>query len=269
MAYVSKINGYDIKDSEARGDVSTLQESMTTAQSDIEILQNDLSDTKADLGDVTQLETTDKTDLVSAINEVKGEADDNASSIAQNTDNFAPAFSEVTSYAVGNYVTYNNILYRCTTAHSAGVWVAGHFTQVTVGGTLGDIVPNDASASNKLITESKLSYSTSETKTGATWINGNPIYRKVVTHTISTPLTGIIDIPHGIQNIDTPIRIVCGKAYANNINSGIIIPAQYNTTTFIHISGFNVSSVQLFAGSENWTQLSNILLCLEYTKTTD
>lgn len=56
-----------------------------------------------------------------------------AAHIAQNTANFAPAFSEVTSYAVGDYVTYNNVLYRCTTAHTAGVWVAGHFTAVTVG----------------------------------------------------------------------------------------------------------------------------------------
>jgi len=55
------------------------------------------------------------------------------SRIEQNTANFAPAFSEVTSYAVGDYVTYNNILYRCTTAHTAGTWVSGHFTQVTVG----------------------------------------------------------------------------------------------------------------------------------------
>lgn len=59
--------------------------------------------------------------------------------IAQNTANFAPAFSDVTSYAVGDYVTYNNILYRCTTAHTAGVWVAGHFTQVTVGSELSAI----------------------------------------------------------------------------------------------------------------------------------
>lgn len=76
--------------------------------------------------------------------------------IAQNTANFAPAFSEVTSYAVGDYVTYNNILYRCTTAHTAGTWVAGHFTQVTVGGTLGAIVPSDASASNKLVAKDNL-----------------------------------------------------------------------------------------------------------------
>jgi hypothetical protein len=53
----------------------------------------------------------------------------------------APAFSDTVSYAVGDYVTYNNILYRCTTAHTAGVWVAGHFTQVTVGGQLSHIMP--------------------------------------------------------------------------------------------------------------------------------
>lgn len=73
--------------------------------------------------------------------------------IAQNTANFASAFSEVTSYAVGDYVTYNNILYRCTTAHTAGVWVAGHFTQVTVGGDIASIdskIPSTASSTEKL-----------------------------------------------------------------------------------------------------------------------
>lgn len=52
--------------------------------------------------------------------------------------NFAPAFNTVTNYAVGDYVTYNNMLYRCITAHTAGIWVAGHFTQVTVGRELKD-----------------------------------------------------------------------------------------------------------------------------------
>lgn len=73
--------------------------------------------------------------------------------IAQNTANFAPAFNETTSYAVGDYVTYNNVLYRCTTAHTAGVWVAGHFTQVTVGGDIASInskIPSTASSTEKL-----------------------------------------------------------------------------------------------------------------------
>lgn len=73
--------------------------------------------------------------------------------IAQNTANFAPAFSDSVSYAVGAYVTYNNVLYRCTTAHTAGVWVAGHFTQVTVGDTLSALASSSASAIRQYIFE--------------------------------------------------------------------------------------------------------------------
>ena len=190
MANVAKINGYDVKDAVARGDIADIQQDLSTAQGDITTLQGDVSDTKADLGDITALDTTvktsavnainevngkaednadnigtlanltttAKTDLVSAINEVNGKAEDNADNIGTlanltttaktdlvsaineldshadtNTANFAPAFSDVISYAVGDYVTYNGTLYKCITAHTAGVWVAGHFTQVTVG----------------------------------------------------------------------------------------------------------------------------------------
>ena len=41
--------------------------------------------------------------------------------------NFA-AFATTTDYAVGEFVTYNSKLYKCTTAHAAGVWNADHFT---------------------------------------------------------------------------------------------------------------------------------------------
>ena len=40
----------------------------------------------------------------------------------------APTFNTSTSYTVGDMVTYNSILYTCTTAHSAGAWNASHFT---------------------------------------------------------------------------------------------------------------------------------------------
>ena len=40
----------------------------------------------------------------------------------------APIFSASTAYAVGTFVTYQNALYECTTAHSAGAWNASHFT---------------------------------------------------------------------------------------------------------------------------------------------
>ena len=48
----------------------------------------------------------------------------------------APLFSSSSAYAIGDYVTYNGKLYRCTTAHSAGAWNSSDFTEVTAGGEL-------------------------------------------------------------------------------------------------------------------------------------
>jgi hypothetical protein len=44
----------------------------------------------------------------------------------------APYFSTSTTYAVGALLTYQNRLYECTTAHSAGAWNASHFTAISV-----------------------------------------------------------------------------------------------------------------------------------------
>lgn len=41
------------------------------------------------------------------------------------------AFSRSTAYAVGDYCTYNHILWRCVAAHAAGNWNAAHFTEVS------------------------------------------------------------------------------------------------------------------------------------------
>ena len=113
------------------------------------------------------------------------------------------------------------------------------------------------------------SYSTQEVKTGGKWIDGKPIYRKVVTHTLSDALTGLVVIQHNIQNIETPIRIAFGRAKVPGGRDSITIPAQYDSTTFIQLGAFSDTYVQLFAGSTNWTAMKEITLCLEYTKTTD
>lgn len=60
--------------------------------------------------------------------------------IAQNTLNFASAFSESTAYSVGQYVTYAGKVYKCTTAHSAGAWNASHFGVTTVSNELDSVV---------------------------------------------------------------------------------------------------------------------------------
>lgn len=50
---------------------------------------------------------------------------------AKSRANFAPEFSASTSYAVDDIVTHEGVLYKCTTAHSAGAWNNAHFTQTT------------------------------------------------------------------------------------------------------------------------------------------
>ena len=111
-------------------------------------------------------------------------------------------------------------------------------------------------------------YSTEEKIVG-TWIDGKPIYRKVISSTLSDPLTGLVEIAHNIQNIETPIRIVFGKAKVPGSSNNITLPSQYDSTTFIQLGAFSDTYVQLFAGSTNWTSLKEITLCLEYTKKTD
>lgn len=51
----------------------------------------------------------------------------------------APVFSTSTAYTVGQFVIYQNKLYRCTTAHSAGDWNGSHFTLAN----LNDITANN------------------------------------------------------------------------------------------------------------------------------
>lgn len=41
-------------------------------------------------------------------------------------------------------------------------------------------------------------YSTSATLTGGTWINGKPIYRKIVTESLTSTKSASFDIPHGL-----------------------------------------------------------------------
>lgn len=50
----------------------------------------------------------------------------------------APAFSAETAYAIGDIVTYEGAIYRCTTAHE-GAWDATDFTATTISGELASL----------------------------------------------------------------------------------------------------------------------------------
>ena len=83
------------------------------------------------IGSLNNLTTFNNDNVVSAINEVDGFALENQMlwEILFNSANF---FSTSKNYAVGDYTIYEHLLYKCTTAHNAGVWDSTHFTQSSV-----------------------------------------------------------------------------------------------------------------------------------------
>lgn len=110
-------------------------------------------------------------------------------------------------------------------------------------------------------------YSTDEVLTGKTWIDGKPIYRKVVdfgdiTLTVNTDTK----INHNISNIDT---LIDGKLLKNQI--------LMNNQSWVYNDGsvdafrvyFDKIKIILNTSVSGWTSIAHYIGILEYTKTTD
>lgn len=109
-------------------------------------------------------------------------------------------------------------------------------------------------------------YSTDEVVTDKVWIDGKPIYRKVV-NLGTLPNTSTKDIPHGISNIEfiTNISGVAKKA------SGDFLPLPYlwkSSTEDVSISIF-VNTTKVTVMTLNDRTDTNGYIFVEYTKTTD
>lgn len=110
-------------------------------------------------------------------------------------------------------------------------------------------------------------YSTNEVKTNKIWIDGKPIYRKVLE--FNNVPTGLTQKNHGISNFDKLIKY---SGYYYNSTFG------YNpipTLTSDNVSGYGIGigdfrSTTFYFNIGNLRSSTNeIKLILEYTKTTD
>ena len=107
-------------------------------------------------------------------------------------------------------------------------------------------------------------YSTSETKTNKVWIDGKPIYRKVVDFGALPNATNKL-VNHDIANLDRAVSIY-GQAQSS---SGNLHPLPYASPTASQ-------SIELYAGTigvviVTGSDRSNLTgyVVIEYTKTTD
>lgn len=100
-------------------------------------------------------------------------------------------------------------------------------------------------------------YSINEVKTNKTWVDGKPIYRKVIDVTIKNAA-----VNHGIQNIENIINV--SPIYKKP--SGNIFTSNYylNDNDFLTVFA-SISSYSCLVSDEN----SSLVLILDYTKTTD
>ena len=116
------------------------------------------------------------------------------------------------------------------------------------------------------VTKTEASYSTSEVNTGKTWIDGKPIYRKVVTQTVSN-FRNTIDIGLGTTDVDIFIngRVLINTGSFTAINH-TATSTSYNMARWVFNK--NTNKVQVYNNLEGGIT-GTIYVILEYTKTTD
>jgi hypothetical protein len=123
-----------------------------------------------------------------------------------------------------------------------------------------------------------MSYSTDETATGGTWIDGKPIYRKVIQYDVATDMqTGsgnsAIELENTIENVSNFNLIwkeegLDVKWYGSFANVG----GGLTYATIVSDSGITVIQFANSAGSAidlDFAGIEYIRLTIEYTKTTD
>jgi len=86
----------------------------------------------------TSANGTINTSLNTLTTDLASEVTNRSNAVTSAVQQIAPAYSTSSTYALNDLVTYNNTLYRCSTAiTTAEAWTAGHWTAVTVANRLG------------------------------------------------------------------------------------------------------------------------------------
>lgn len=133
-------------------------------------------------------------------------------------------------------------------------------------GTVAQIDDNNVSTTTTFSSDKikkGLSYSTEETLTGGTWIDGKPIYRKCGTiNSVSAGRT-VLDATLTTSYIDTVIDM---RATAKTSDGSIVSFGNYVSST---IRSSLIVSPMGFEKLDASVAVTNLAYCVEYTKTTD
>ena len=147
----------------------------------------------------------------------------------------------------------------------------GKLTITQNGKTLGEFTANQST--DTTIDLGNSSYSTSEVKTSATWIDGKPIYKK--TFVVLIPSSGnTVTFQHEINNLGFFVKTE-GVAMGSNGTTARFLPDFYiNDDNISGVFGCAIYGGSLSSGSVDitygsWYRGGTVYATLYYTKTTD
>ena len=177
------------------------------------------------------------------------------------TEIIADYFDATESYAVGDYVVYEGVLYKCTTAHT-GAWDASDFDATQVMEEMPTPMPSAdmSEVVNPLpsVMSRRFKYSTTEQVVGE-WIDGKPVYQKTFS-SLSISLSSAGDTAYYTSQIDallTDIKPI--KCQITGVNGG------YVTCEDACIRTMANNKWILYANND----MTINELTIQYTKTTD
>ena len=108
-------------------------------------------------------------------------------------------------------------------------------------------------------------YSTTEQKTGGTWIDGKPIYRKVVSGI--TYSSGNVSVSFGLTNVDIVVKL---EFYEEGVTTSGYTSYVYNGNRSGWALRFNkTTGIADTVDRSSGIMGDNGIFILEYTKTTD
>lgn len=114
-------------------------------------------------------------------------------------------------------------------------------------------------------------YSTSETKTNKIWIDGKPIYRKIII-TDSTVLSTLHgknqEIPHNISNL-SEVTFYTGRFTKGSTPQYWVFGDKSQTSPYTNIRYVDSTNIVIDMPSGDTWDTSTLYVTLEYTKTTD
>ena len=160
------------------------------------------------------------------------------SSMASKND-IAETFSTSKNYVVGNLVTYNNLVYCCISAHSAGAWNSSHFARGTVEEALGYKAPLSYVMEKPGYDAIAADFSaTASYEVGRLVIRELAIYRCTVAH------TGAWDSNHFVlANVDDVLKTkaaasdLASKAGKPDIAPGFSASVAYSSGDLVYKDG--------------------------------